>query len=1537
MKVEGLNSVPKPPSTLQKLSKDDLQKRDVFGRTILHLLILCNRSDLLRHLLKNPDIKSIINKPDYENGWNCLHYTIFLKRIQCYKILLDYLKNLNPNGNLLVLANNTVLFELIRHKDRNRNTPLQLLDNDFKDLIWVPEFVTEDDKVSLRYRFDLPDAGRVVVPRGSPEPEGSYSDPGTGAGAGAGAGPGTGTSPATTVKFRSLNDRHNWWDPKRSGSDVYMFGSNLNNTLGLGDSTDRQIPSKLPDSFFNNDTDILSSSRYKSVKLSKNHSVILTKDGCLFSCGIGSRGRLGHGFSEMNNSYRFKRIKFFDASEQMDSFKGKKTVKDFSISNDHSIALTTDNEIYAWGLNNFNQLAASSANSAKDFSDPFESVPKLVFSGDLKKDFSLIRGVSVSKIHSLVYTKHEIFSWGLNIGQMGFAVNQNNLIEYKCNGILFKGSIQHLPRKITLRDEIKLVQTCESCTCVVTAANDIHLYLHGQHVKLPKIPVKGSLDRNFHLFSPVKLTKAASVSKVCMKSPENIILLLDNGDILGFSVYVTETPESVGKLSKGIKYNTLWKSHDRDLKVADCDISVDASIVLTTASGLVFMKHSATGNKVRKNSMSETSLPIPVKNKFRRLDYLNKVVRVSCDDNFASFGFIRDDIDLIPLKLTSNTFIKDMEYMSCLTNADLYRKQNQLFVSDSPSDCYVSNYLYPKKFEESSQDFYESEEEDVMEEEEETLKLDSWFSAYVNKYDSSKNKRCKTRFTYQQIFSKEIDQAKESLKMFNGSDLTHVICNEEKHYDCFIAFKQCPEVTIGFHKNVFLVRSPFFQRLFNATEDERFVSDDVTGHFTNNTLYFDSDVDIKSVLILVHFLYTNRIILVWDDYPTGIHCPADIKRVKDGFEKLGKLFQVIDVFGTFTKDEVFFRNMRSLYELDSKDGDLIVQLADNQQVRCSSGILSARSAFFETTLSERWSNLSEPDNVLDFNKVEPYQFELVLKHLYGYSDFVIFDGLKSHCNDKDEFISSVLQIIQIADELLLFQLKNLCQLAIKDLVASDNVITLLVHSDDLNAPKLFWNCCWYIYNNLETLLLDQSFLGLSNEVLFKLEANVRLFNSCKLQEFQNGEMELSWMAKQSTGLINAFLYNMEEFNEHFMSDAKGFSSFEPLFDVKIDQIKTGEKRSRKNSRKSSVHHDIKQDILELRRAHMAAANRGATEPSNIDPITHRDESAIENDEEFEVVTRRRKQKSVGFESDKSPSPVSTGPSGSLKAPSVSLKAPSVSLSRNPSLTEISPTDVPKKSDGIRKMSNGMGLSPIGKIETPFNGLSPHSNWATKSTGSSILSDKSNIPQSQPVLGKSGDTDWSRKSGKLKMGPTVKLSQKERKKLASQTTEPLREAAPQPLVWGGTNGSTSSIEDPTSVSSSNAPKNGPGSQRKSPNDQKVNQTLPKVNQNLPVLGHNHNHHKSNQPKLNSKPTRRPSDTPANLTLTDIMLQESLKIEQAEEQERQRKTLLEIQQEQEFAKWWEEETARVQQQMQQYDLGSKSSSKGQKKRRPSKKKN
>ena len=68
----------------------------------------------------------------------------------------------------------------------------------------------------------------------------------------------------------------------------------------------------------------------------------------------------------------------------------------------------------------------------------------------------------------------------------------------------------------------------------------------------------------------------------------------------------------------------------------------------------------------------------PYKNKFKKIENVNNVVRVTCDPKFLSFGFMRDDIDLLPLELPQNDFSLTLRH---------YRQQLNIILTESKINC----------------------------------------------------------------------------------------------------------------------------------------------------------------------------------------------------------------------------------------------------------------------------------------------------------------------------------------------------------------------------------------------------------------------------------------------------------------------------------------------------------------------------------------------------------------------------------------------------------------------------------------------------------------------------------------------------------------------------------------------------------------------------------------------------------------------------------------------------------------------------------
>lgn len=1333
-------------------------RRDVFGRTALHIAVLTDNPAALRDLLAHPDIHHALLLTDYENGWNVLHLIFYHKRLRCWTALRNHLDR---------ASHASLLAELLKRKDRARLPPLALLQNDSKDLMWIPGYINEKGDAHLVRRF-------AKVPRWIP---------------------------------------HDWWSLLRGCLDVYMYGSNSNHHLGLGDSRDRSIPSRvLPTDLQQQSSstdvrDLLRRPRVCGVGLAKYHSVVVMRDGRLLTCGMGARGRLGHGSTA--NLYLYQSVPLFE------EFGAALAV----VTNSHTLVLTNNNQLYAWGVNSLNQLGFTSDRSysfKSSTGDIYENSPKAVTAGDLRRVSARFRGLAASSIHSIAYTSHLLYFWGLDVGQMGPMSHSSGTRaeEFRVGGSTYKGQVITNPREVAVRDEIKAVATCETCTCVVTTANDIYLYYGEQRVKLPKLPARGFSEATFDCFKPSRLTSTPDIKKIVACSHTHVHILLTCGDILSFSVPGSD----ILKSSKTVKYNYIWKAYDSDMRAVDMDGASDGSLVLCTKNGYVFMKTDQSGASQRRNSMSTSTAPI-AGSKFRKVENVNRVVRVSTDDSFASFAFERDDVDTLPYKLQKNDFFKDMEYLSVLSEADGFRKQDQLLDTDHEANCYISDYIFPSK------DLEPADEDDLLVSRVENLSIDDnlpklenvedlLFKAHSEKFNFSANPETKMTDIYQKL-----DDSPDFIALLKDEAALRDHLNREskdshlKFYDGRIKFANDPSITIGFHTKLLEHRSSFCSELFHPkNEGEYFVHEKLEGFYdpVSKELIFKTDIDLRAVIVLLHFIYTNKVLSFWEDFPGGSKCPEPIRKTKNDFRMLKDLFRMDSFYG---KDSDFLKLMLHMME-DRKDGDILIELKDWKKLYQGS-IFVARSAFLETILSSRWENSDEPSEdetkVVNFENVDPLQFEIIMKHLHGCNDLRVFDALRERVeetHDSDDFVNILLELIEVADEMLLLQLKHLCELAIQEFIDTDNVLVLLAHADYLGAQHLLMLCYWYVYNNLEIILFDSNLQSLPEELVSKLEKQMLFFQSCKQLDFvigDHGEINKSKLRNAySDTMVNQFLTDLAEFNKIFMNG----STFEPLLDIKIEPEESKRKlSSRRMSRKNSV-----DAVIELRKLSL---NTRKVSESVID--------------DFEVVGRRRKLKQrESFDKSEGVRPVQSEASPVMETV-VRGKTERQAEAKDPA---------PTGSQSLEASNTASGPSPWGSR------LSSVGSYASVST---------------PIL---GSADGGRKGTKIKFAPSMKLSQKQRRKMnQTQATD-----APQ-------EGSSVQLRNPWAVA----------------NESSSSSVTDKLS-DLPVLG----------------ATKEPEPS----SLAAVMLQESTRLEEQRYQESQRRTLQEIQQEQEFAKWWEEESKRVQ---------------------------
>uniref|UniRef100_A0A7N6B5X9 BTB domain-containing protein n=1 Tax=Anabas testudineus TaxID=64144 RepID=A0A7N6B5X9_ANATE len=215
--------------------------RDAFGRTALHLAASLGKKALLEWLLdsKNADLTA----KDKESGWTALHRSAFYGQIHC-------------------------LIPLVKHGG--------LLSTQDKEGLSVLDLTMKD-------------------------------------------------RPAHVV-FKNT-------DP----TEVYTWGNNTNFSLGHGNQESRQHP-ELVDVFARTGVYI------KQVVLCKFHSVFLSQKGQVFTCGHGQGGRLGHGDEQ---TYLVPRMVECLMSHHCSQVAAAK---------DHTVVLTEEGYVYTFGLNTFHQL-----------------------------------------------------------------------------------------------------------------------------------------------------------------------------------------------------------------------------------------------------------------------------------------------------------------------------------------------------------------------------------------------------------------------------------------------------------------------------------------------------------------------------------------------------------------------------------------------------------------------------------------------------------------------------------------------------------------------------------------------------------------------------------------------------------------------------------------------------------------------------------------------------------------------------------------------------------------------------------------------------------------------------------------------------------------------------------------------------------------------------------------------------------------------------------------------------------------------------
>ena len=180
---------------------------------------------------------------------------------------------------------------------------------------------------------------------------------------------------------------------------LYAWGSNEYGQLGDGTTVNKSIPTLI--SF----EGLQSGETIRDVFAGQYHTFVVTTNGRVYSWGWNRYGQLGDGTSgtSQNENIADK------STPTLISFPAGEIIRNVVADQDHSLAVTTTGRLYTWGRNNFGQLGN---NTLADNSTP----TLILFPGG-----ETIRNVAAGINHSLaVTTTGQVYAWGSNLyGQLG--------------------------------------------------------------------------------------------------------------------------------------------------------------------------------------------------------------------------------------------------------------------------------------------------------------------------------------------------------------------------------------------------------------------------------------------------------------------------------------------------------------------------------------------------------------------------------------------------------------------------------------------------------------------------------------------------------------------------------------------------------------------------------------------------------------------------------------------------------------------------------------------------------------------------------------------------------------------------------------------------------------------------------------------------------------------------------------------------------------------------------------------------------------
>ncbi|KAI1436195.1 hypothetical protein GGR50DRAFT_702061 [Xylaria sp. CBS 124048] len=1004
----------------------EVSSRDFCGLTLLLRAASSaspNAAAFVEALLEHPSIDIYVQDP--ESGWNALHRALYHGNISVARLLLakerrELTESYGPSS--------FKIGQLIKTKDHEGNSPFDL----YNATIALRSLKVAEERLHPDDESDTDEAA------GGIEPEHSVG-------------------------------------PLGLGEEIFTFGSNKNLSLGVGHEDDRQYPERIhlerpehlvhyyydqklsqqinhpisdePSSRSLADIPALVRNRplvIQDVVLSKFHSAILTTDqfSNLYVSGHGRGGRLGLGDENTKLSFTPVQGGLVD-----------KKVTAVALGQNHTLAVTSDGELWSWGSNAYSQLGYMLPPPIKPDEEPVSTTPRQVF-GPLKK--GKILGVAASSIHSVVHTASSLFCWGKNVGQLGLMDADSRSLE-----------VQTVPRKVaaTLTSShssvVSAISAIDRATCCLFGDRSLVIFTSYGYktINLQSAP----LYSNPTIQQSVQFTSSAlydskrrEISQIA-SGGDTIAVVTGSGDLFTMQLshnndddQPTTSTTNPSKIKDAITTpHCVWNSRKDGVK--SVGVGENGSVIISTESGAVWRRIRRT--KAQDTKGSGTSEYKPKDFKFQRVPYITDVVAVR-SSTFGTYAAVRKDCNVTrdQLDICQPTLWDDVGSLLPLRGFRALNLRNR----ENKDTCEFQ--------------------------------------------DPDKLRGQVDELSYEILTSTDLED-----------DLSTHFSNwasENTALDAAIRSASNPKLCLPIHSWVLTARSAILRvGLQRFREIGRYEIPElltITREADITIVEFAWNIDILALLNLMVYIYSDRVIPTWNFTRQAPSLAYRYRQIRTDVMKMATRLGMPRLEAAARSQTPPSRSMNVDFQIAAndtaffEDGDTILQL-DGDEIQVHSTMLCQRCPWFKGLfngysrgkwLEARRAAMSDSNLIdIDLRHMHPDSFYYVLQFLYADVGEELFDSVLA--NNIDDFAELVMDVMSIADELMIDRLSQICQNIIGRFVSTRNISTLLNVINPIFVAEFKKKGLEYICLQMEAMLENHLLDDLDEDLMSELDQVVR--------------------------------------------------------------------------------------------------------------------------------------------------------------------------------------------------------------------------------------------------------------------------------------------------------------------------------------------------------------------------------------------------------------------------------------------------------------